>query len=204
MRLGRGDDFRVCAACQDTLPWAPNTQGSDVYAAWLYQEEVRKAIHRFKFNGATSYARTFGIAMARCVKAGDYDAVAWVPCSFIRSMKRRYDQSRLLAVEVARALDRPLVPLLVRRRNSRAQYRAADSQERRDNVRDAFTVRAKQSISRGFRVLLVDDIHTTGATFMECKRVLAEAGVAKVVLLTAARKKTRKFEMSGWHSSRLI
>ncbi|MCL2030563.1 MAG: ComF family protein [Oscillospiraceae bacterium] len=184
-----GGEVCVCGACRTSLPRAAEGRSLDIRAPWLYRGPVRKALHRFKFGGATMYARTFGAVMAQCVQAEDYDLVAWVPCGWRRRLKRRFDQSRLLALKVARALDRPLVSLLVRKRHGRAQFRAEHADERRRNVKDAFAVRPKsrKALPAGARVLLVDDICTTGATFSECRRVILEAGAGRVTLLAAAR-----------------
>jgi ComF family protein len=163
----------------------------EVYAPWLYRDLVRKAVHRFKFSGSTQYARTFGAVMAQCVRSDGYDAVAWVPCSFLRRLKRRFDQSRLLTVHIARALDKPLVPLLVRKRHGQAQYRAKDARERGENVKRAFAVREKRlkDLPADARILLIDDIYTTGSTSRECKRVILEAGAKNVTLLVIAKRK---------------
>ena len=185
-RLGQ-KGLCICDECQNSLPWAERTEG-EVRAPWLYRGPVRKMLHRFKFGGASDCARTLGAVMAGCVSARECDAVTWVPCSFLRRLKRRYDQSFLLAREVARALDKPLTPLLTRKHHRAAQYRQQDAGARAGNVKNAFRVRAGRRDAIPKRVLLADDIYTTGATFRECKRVLLEAGAERVILVAAARK----------------
>ena len=190
-KLGRNaEKIHICGDCQKSLPYIWKQKPvQDVVAPWHYRDAVRAAIRRFKFTGAVSYARTFGWVMAQCVNSGDFDAVTWVPCSFLRRLKRRFDQSRLLAKEVALVLDKPLLRLLRRERHGKPQFRQADARQRRENVRGAFAARSKAAA--GMRVLLVDDIYTTGATFEECRRMLKTAGAVSVTMLCVARARQK-------------
>lgn len=179
----------LCAGCQKALPWC-SSQEPEVFAPLYYRDAARLAIHRYKFNGSVSYARTFGYLMAQAVRAEDFDLVTWVPCSLLRRLKRRFDQSELLARELSEQLGLPLRPLLRRKRHGRAQFRQKSAAGRRENVRNAYAARSA-SLNRPApetRLLLVDDIYTTGATFQECRRALREAGLVSVSLVCVARK----------------
>jgi ComF family protein len=114
--------------------------------------------------------------------------IAPVPLHRIRLFKRRYNQSALLAAALARASGLPLVPdLLLRRRNTPSQGRLSISQ-RWKNVTGAFAVNpARRADLKGARVLLIDDVMTTGATIEICSRTLRRGGAQAVDVLVLAR-----------------
>ncbi len=111
------------------------------------------------------------------------DAVTWVPLARRRLGERGFDQARALAVSVGRRLDRPVVRLCRRAPAEGSQARRTAA-ERRSAMRGVFAPVGREAPSR---VLLVDDVLTTGATAGDCARALREAGATTVVLATAAR-----------------
>jgi len=113
------------------------------------------------------------------------DAVTWVPLSPSRRAGRGYDQARALARVVARELDLPLVATMVRVLDTPPQSSRGGA-ERRRAMTGAFRALGGGRAPPA-RVLLVDDVLTTGATATECARVLRAAGARRVALLTAAR-----------------
>ena len=118
-----------------------------------------------------------------------FDVLTWVPVSRLRKFFRGYDQVELLANSVGQELEMIPVPLLKKIRNNRQQSRIKGEAERRANVLGAFGVTDAEAI-RGKRILLLDDIVTTGATASECARVLLTAGAKEVycAAVAAARK----------------
>jgi competence protein ComFC len=148
----------------------------------LYAGPARSALHRLKFSGWRAVAEALGGAMA-AVNAFDADAVTWVPLSPARRARRGFDQARALALEVAARLSLPAAPLLDRTADTPPQARRTAA-ERRLAMRGAFRHKGRDPPQR---VLLVDDVLTTGATAAECALVLRSAGAAHVGLLTAAR-----------------
>jgi ComF family protein len=153
-----------------------------VRAPFLYQGPARAALHRLKFAGWRAVAEALGAAMAS-VNHFAADALTWVPLSRSRLSGRGYDQARALADVVSRALRLPAEPWLERTRDTPAQARRSGP-ERRRAMRGAFGLAGRGPPPR---VLLVDDVLTTGATAAECARVLRSAGVRRVGLLVAAR-----------------
>ena len=120
------------------------------------------------------------------VSADDYDVVIPVPLHWRRLWWRGFNQAALLAGEVARRLDLPLdTTAMSRRRFTTPQTRATMTSAIK-NVRRAFAVTHPERV-RNRRVLLVDDVMTTGATVDECARVLIAAGAARVDVFTLAR-----------------
>jgi predicted amidophosphoribosyltransferase len=152
-------------------------------APFLYAGPVRAAIHRLKFSGWRSVATALADAMV-AVGAPAADAITWVPLARRRLAERGYDQARALAVAVGARLDLPVVRL-ARRAVATAPQARRPGEERRMAMRGAFEPLTRSNVPD--RVLLVDDVLTTGATAAACAEALALSGVRQVALLTAAR-----------------
>lgn len=155
---------------------------------FYYQDEIRDAILRYKFQGLQNYDRQFVKWMAVLVRdklAGKYDLISWVPCSFLRKWKRGYDQSELLAKKLAKELDVSAVRTLRKVRHNPKQSRAKSVAQRRANVLEAYRPWKPEQF-RGKRILLIDDVLTTGATLSECGKTLRLAGAGKLVCAVLA------------------
>lgn len=185
-----------CPDCQQRLPWSPGASGiqeveltAGCVSPLYYREGAREAVHRFKFKNCPGYASPFAFLMTQAVRDAwpdlVFDRVTWVPISKKRYHKRGYDQSQLLAKELALRLGIPAVPLLEKTRHTPPQSRQTDPGARRVNALDAYAPLGE--MPEGATVLLVDDVVTTGATLSECARVLRTAGVEKVYCVTLAR-----------------
>ncbi len=120
------------------------------------------------------------------LEAGDYDVVIPVPLHWRRLWWRGFNQAALLAAEVAARLDLPLDTTSMTRQRRTAPQTARHHDERIKNVRRAFAVSNPARV-KGRRVLIVDDVMTTGATVDECARVLIRAGAVSVDVFTLAR-----------------
>ncbi len=146
---------------------------------------VRRAVHRLKFGGWRPVADALAVAMVGAWDGapwGPPDAVTWVPLSRRRLATRGYDQARALASAVAPRLGAPRVRLLRRAGDAGPQARRGGA-ERRAAMRGVFA--AAREVSG--RILLVDDVLTTGATAGACAEALLAAGASEVALLAAAR-----------------
>lgn len=108
-----------------------------------------------------------------------FDLITWVPVSRLRKLRRGYDQVELLAKYVGAELGMKPVRLLVKIRHNRAQSGIAGQAKRRANVLGAYRMVNPEQV-RGKRILLLDDVITTGATAGECARVLLTAGAKEV------------------------
>lgn len=172
----------VCEGCWSAVRRPPPTESTR--AAGLYDGALRAIIHAFKYKGHVSLARPLGALMREA--AGDWldDAfVVPVPLHPWRSIRRGFNQADLLACE----LGRPVWRALRRRRLGRPQA-GLGAVERRANVSvDTYVMRRHRRDRVPSCVVLVDDVMTTGATADACARVLLEAGVQHVRVLTAAR-----------------
>lgn len=157
-------------------------------ALWYYKGDVRKSVHRFKFGYRRRYAEVFGRHLAMKLSGSlseDTDVLSWVPVSPLRKLKRGYDQSELLCRTVGRELGIPVTPVLRKIRHTPPQSTLRDAAQRRANVMGAYKA-VKPSLLAGKRILLIDDVVTTGATASECARVLLTAGVKEVYLAAIA------------------
>ena len=156
-----------------------------------YRGAVRNALQRFKYNQDVSALPDLGRLLKACVDAHyrdvRLDAVAYVPLYPRRERRRTYNQSRLLAQELARAMGIPLAtPRCLRRVRETGTQTGLNARQRRENVRNAFAVGDVPWIE-GRRLLLIDDVMTTGATVSECARALKAAGAAGVHVASVAR-----------------
>lgn len=184
----------LCPTCQRELPWLRGEEGAarvelltDCVCALHYQDRVRQAIHGYKFGGRGGRSAAFGLFIAQAVmdRGMTADIVSWPSLSPKRLRQRGYDQARLLAVEVGKALELPVRRTLDKEERP-AQSGLEGEAERRANLLGAYTACDPESV-RGKRILLVDDVLTTGATLSECAGTLLRAG-AKTVCGAALAK----------------
>ena len=183
----------LCPACRENAPEFPENKIKLSFLAqwtgvWYYKDDVRLSLLRYKFSGRRHYARSYGKILAMKLRRmgwDDTDVLTWIPISARRKFVRGFDQSYLLARVVARELDRPLTAAVKKIRHTKPQSGMGDAAHRRANILGAYRVIDPQLV-RGKRVLLLDDIITTGATASECARVLLTAGAKEVKLATGA------------------
>ena len=193
----KNGEIDLCKGCRMDAPEYPNRkiklQFLDSFAAvWYYEGNVRASLLRYKFHNARSYSASYGriLAMKLLREYPDgFDVLTWVPVSRLRKLRRGYDQVELLAKAVGKELGMPPVPTLKKIRNNRPQSRLKGVEARRANVLGAYRLLEGAAV-KGQRVLLLDDILTTGATAGECARVLLSAGAKEVhcAAVAAARK----------------
>ncbi len=158
-------------------------QGRSVY---LYKGEVRRSVYRFKYSNRREYARFFAeraaAGQADWLKQIGAEAVLPVPMYRPKQRKRGYNQAEIFAKELAAILGIPFVRDGVRRtKNTRPQKLLSD-EERKNNLKKAF--QAADFIVKYKKVLIVDDIYTTGSTVEAVARELCRCGVEQVFFLT--------------------
>ena len=193
--LDTGEDG-LCARCQRELPWLTDGEAEltgeffSLCAAPLrYQDKVRDSVRRYKFKGRRGYHKLYGRLVAQCVHdhlAGRYDLITWVPLSPQRKKERGYDQAFLLASAAALELGEVAVETLRKERNTDPQSGLTEDAQRRANVLGAYTPVDPELVA-GKRVLLIDDVVTTGSTLSECARMLRTMGAEDVVCTALAR-----------------
>ncbi|MDR1409225.1 MAG: ComF family protein [Oscillospiraceae bacterium] len=173
----------LCEQCADYLEHAPAPATyNEIVAPFAYSGAIRAALHQFKFNGNLDSVPFFTKHMADALRGltDGFEALCFVPLHATRQKSRGYNQSEVLARGLAQRLGLPLRgDLLVRLRDTQSQ-REFDYMGRQKNVCGAFSV-AENTGLNGSRLLLIDDITTTGATLRECMAVLLAAGATEVI-----------------------
>ena len=190
-RLLAKEESDLCLECRKDLPVAERTSKHlrfvDTWTAALYYEgSVRESILRYKFRGMRVYCSAYGRLLAAKISRAlpeDWDCITYVPVGKKRLRRRGYDQTCLLAEATARELGREAVRLLDKPKDNPAQSGIRDPEARRANVSGVYRI---SSDVKGKRILLIDDILTTGATACECARVLKTAGAEKVYVAALA------------------
>lgn len=183
---GGGTADLACGACLARPPDFDRCR-----SVFAYDDASRSLVLGFKHGDRTDCAAAFAQWLARSGAAllAEPDVIiAPVPLHRWRLLKRRYNQSAMLALELGRLTGRTAVPdLLVRRRATPSQG-GLTAKGRARNVRGAFAVNPRRAEKlRGARILLVDDVFTTGATAAECARTLRRGGARAVDVLTLSR-----------------
>ncbi len=178
----------LCRRCRFSLASAATQVSADgVLAALPFDGVVRQVLHGLKYRNRRGVAHQLARLMVRRLHLGEVDVVTWAPTSALRARARGYDQSELLARAVARELGLPCRRLLYR---SHGEPQTGHTRaERLHGV--SFRSRAlsrfgRQAQRRPSRVLLIDDVVTTGATLVAARAALLRAGVGSVVCAAAA------------------
>jgi ComF family protein len=175
----------LCGACAAEPPPYGRAR-----AVLVYDDGSRPLVLGFKHGDRTHAARSFGLWLARAGAEllADADLLVPVPLHRWRLFRRRYNQAALLALSVGRQAGIRVVPDLLVRRRATASQGGLDRASRKRNVTGAFRLRrGAEPVVAGRRLLLVDDVLTTGATLTECAKILRRAGAARVDVLTLAR-----------------
>lgn len=178
----RHSPTHLCGACRKSKP-----AYTEAWSLYPYVPPLREAICLFKYSGKVALADALAELLIRAFPAVPAaDLVMPVPLHPTRLREREFNQSLLLAERLSRWLRIPLsFANLVRVRATEAQTRLRRS-ARLKNLRQAFQVWRPQEVA-GKRVLLIDDVWTTGTTVNECAKALRRAGTGHVFALTVAR-----------------
>ena len=183
-RCARPDVGGTCGWCRRNRP-----KFDRIIAPYLYivSSPIHKAITGLKFGNMRAIAPELGTLLAQHLarRPVNIDLIVPVPSHPRRLRSRGFNQAELLASELSQIIGIPMEPrLLIRAVNTPSQLRATSREERWNNVQGDF-----QSVfpARGLRVLLVDDLVTTGATMSACAAALKDAGASSVVGLAVAR-----------------
>lgn len=200
---------RLCSKCVDTLPFVgehicqycgmPLKDESDYCnrcqyskhefiknrSPLVYDGDVKKMVYALKYNKKKYIAQTLGALMSDAFLKHNMsaDIIVYVPMTQQEEKKRGFNQSELLALEVGKRLDLPVLPALVKIKST-SEQKGLKGKDRATNLEGAFACVFEQVKNR--RILLIDDIFTTGATANECTKVLLKAKARDVSVLTAA------------------
>ena len=193
------NELDLCADCRIDAPECPVRRMKLPFldswlAVWHYEGQVRRSLLRYKFYNRRHYAASYGRLLAMKIareREGEFDLITWVPISRWRKLRRGYDQVELLAQAVCAELQMEPVPTLCKIRHNPPQSGIVGQAQRRANVLGVYEAVEPESF-KDKRVLILDDIITTGATLSECARVLLTAGAKEVHCAAIAAVKEHK------------
>lgn len=182
---GEEPDDLICGACLETPPIYRKA-----FSALVYDDASRDLVLAFKHGDQTHLTMTFGPWLVQTGRdiLQEADLLTPVPLHWVRLLKRRYNQAALLAQAVSNLTGVPCVLDALQRTKNTLSQGHKNAKDRRENVRGVFTV-AKPALARiaGKKIVLIDDVMTTGATLESCAKALYDGGAAQVDVLTLAR-----------------
>lgn len=158
------------------------------YFGFYFEGRLRDTIHAFKFSGRRDVGRhLMGLVEGRLRAFADtFDCIVPLPVTKKRLLERGFNQSFIIGEEIAKITGKEIHPsVLVKTRKTQDQY-TLSKDERKKNVRGVFTVKSSSAI-KGKRVLLVDDLFTTGYTAQEASRTLLKSSAREVIFFALAR-----------------
>ncbi len=192
-RIRGPEEGLICPDCARSLPPAETgPKRGEFYTRCVsvcsYEDKVRDSVRRFKFKSCSFYAGEYGRMLAETVRRelnGRFDCITFVPIAWLRLRFRGYDQAQLLAEALGRELGVPVLRTVKKVRNNRPQSSMMIAAARRANVMNVYCP-VDADRWAGKRLLLIDDVLTTGATLTEVSRVLLSHGAKSVCCGTFA------------------
>lgn len=193
-------DIELCEECRSILPFLNSMQRRDLFdktvnkycdglvCLFEYKEAVKSALIRYKFYERPGFCRVFAALMAEIIPkmtdCGAFDIIVSVPLFHGRERERGYNQSRLIAKEMGSILMIPEEPHALKRVADTKTQSLLRREERKKNVAGAFAAEERYVADK--KILLIDDIFTTGNTVFECCKALKQAGASSVTAAVAA------------------
>jgi len=168
----------LCGQCMKQKPFF-----SRVITYGLYEGVLAEAIHQFKFHGLKRLSAPLGSLLTN-LDIPPADGILPVPLTVKGLRERGFNQSFLISRIISRETKVPLIMDILLKKKETPPQIGLSAKERRANLKNAFEVRGDV---KGFRILLVDDVITTGATITECSKELLKAGAKEVIAIALAR-----------------
>lgn len=178
-------DHKICLAClADPPPY------EKAVSLFKFNDVSKKLIHKLKYYDHTYLAKHLAVLAKNLILEHftDYQYIAPIPMHRYRLLRRFYNQSALLAKQIAKMTNATYrCDILIKALHTSPQASLTEKQ-RKDNVKNSFVRNSKyQDLIKGSKILLIDDVMTTGATVKECGKILLKTGVAQVSVFTLAR-----------------
>lgn len=157
-------------------------------ALLVYDELIKKMIHQYKYNGVRDLGKTFAFWLYQFLPLTEADALTYIPIHKKRFNERGYNQAQIITAELAQLLNKPVLPVLKRTIDREKQALSKNASERAEKATDIFALQGPVSDWRQKypRIMIIDDVITTGATINQAAKLLKEAGFEKVVAAAVA------------------
>lgn len=175
---------KFCGRCR------PKTALSGIASACYFREgTIKEAIHSFKYENVHSLSINLSRLLIDLLgrEKISFDVVCFVPITKKREGWRGYNQAEILAQAVADHFKKPLIPVLKKVKETKTQV-GLPKKKREQNLRGAFRIKTGKLQIENKRILLVDDVVTTGTTLNECGRILKSAGAREIWAVTVAKE----------------
>ena len=189
-------EIDICESCYKGLPFAANRLADllmedsnnryydDVVCVFEYSGAVKASLKRYKFNNKAGYSRVYAELLYREINrrmdVESIDMVMSVPRHIKKELMRGYNQSKLISEAISRKIGIPECSHLIKRTRFTESQSSLDKKDRYGNIKDAFKLVSFNELM-GKKILIIDDIITTGLTLSECARLLKTAGAQKVI-----------------------
>jgi ComF family protein len=188
---GGAADDHLCGDCLKHPPFFSQARAWAAYPSRENEEHpLREVVQRFKYGRRVSLGKPLGQLTARAchefLPDHAFDSILHVPLNPKLLLWRGFNKAVILAREVSRLCYIPMDPFVLTRARATLPQTQLTQRDRRENVRGAFTLTNGKSV-RDQRLLVVDDIYTSGATVNECSHALVRGGAREVCVLTLAR-----------------
>ncbi|MFA5144126.1 MAG: ComF family protein [Candidatus Omnitrophota bacterium] len=197
--LDAADKDRLCRSCKNQIKRNPkqpcavcglSAEKARAWSACLYEGALKELIHHFKYGEKLALSDMLAGLMIGFIRdngeiINDIDLITFVPLYKMGLKKRHFNQSKILAAAIAKEFGRPLSPVLEKTLHTKRQTELSRD-GRLSNLAGAFRVKYGNRLD-DMRLLLIDDVMTTGATLSECANTLIAGGAAEVRCLTLAR-----------------
>jgi len=193
-----GHNRFICDNCQSSLEVVHEEIHSDskyikkVYYSLFYNRFIRELIKKYKFNGKNYLYKAFGEILVETIEKNnlsqDIDMVTYVPSHRRKEALRGYNQAELLARYIAEKIEKPLCRENLVKTKWTEEQSHSNKADRVVNLRDSFHLKKPEKIQKK-RILLVDDLITTGATMEECGKILIRNGAKEIIGLALTSSK---------------
>lgn len=195
LKIGSKD--LICEKCIYDFPILDNmffidkNNGNTGFSIVKYNDIISQSIHRFKYNDNPEYAKIYAEIIFKYIIKYNFlskiDCLTSVPIHHKKQKKRGFNQAELIALHFSQLTNIPYKTLLIRTRNTLPQSQI-EFNKRYENLNNAFKIKEGENI-KNKKILIIDDIYTSGSTIKHCRDILEQNG-AEVLFLTFVRAKT--------------
>ena len=187
--INKINKYGFCESCMTKIILWNNLPSSFIWHLAKYEGPVQKAICDFKYKKRESYARKFANWIYDFIKENDFpqfDAIIPIPLYWKKEFLRGFNQSTLIGMYLSKLLNKELlIKVLVKIRNTISQTNL-DGEQRKENVKGSFAIK-NNTLIKGKKILLLDDVYTTGATISEGANLLKKNGAKEIIIFTIAK-----------------